>query len=1023
MVHCVRYSVGKRRAWFAGIAAAALMAASAAQAQTTYTLDIASGGLEPALLSLAAQTKQQIFFHKTVVAGRRAPAVRGELTPEQALAQMLAGSGLRARRVNPELVVVERASAQNAAPASEARGERPFGGERDATPAIRTAQADASPVTTRVEPVLVEEVKVTGTNLRGAAPASPLVVMSREELERTGQTTVADALRTLPANYGGGASDGGLAGGGDRVGRNTGYGTGLNLRGLGNGATLVLVNGRRLAGSGLFGDFADVSGIPTAAVQRVEVLLDGASAVYGSDAVGGVVNIILRTDYDGGETRVLGGIGTAGEPAQGQFSQVFGDRWNGGGFVLAYELQRRDALRSADRAFAADADLRPLGGSDQRNFNGYPANVLLPDPVTRALAPAYAVPAGQNGVGLRPSDFLPGVVNRSNQRSGLDVLPRQTLNAAYLAFDQALGEHITLSGDVRFSARRFKAHGAPFTSTFTVTRANPFYVSPIGAPSQVMNYAFLADLPNPVLSGTAETLGVTLGGTARLPRDWQAEAYASFAQSIDESRTGGVVHALYLAEALGGPDRPETAYQAAVDGYFNPFTGIPGSNATAPLAHIASGFTLNRTRDRVSTVSLQADGPLWRLPAGDLKLALGAQARRETLIQTGSNFSSTPAPVAQAGADVGRTVTAGFAELRAPLFGEGNARPGLARLELSLAVRLEHYEGIGTTTNPKAGLVWVPVDDVRLRATYGRSFRAPALREAFDAPRYTPTLFPVGAARVQALLLAGGNRDLEPETADTWTVGVDWSPARWPGLSLSLSAYDIRFKDRIDRPVQTNIVNALVDPTLSSFVTRISPATNPADRALIQSFLDSGFVSGGTGPVPAEAYAAIVDNRYVNTATLKLRGVDLSGRYRFDLGDDEVSLAAQATYVIDFKQQVTPTSPIVDRVGVINFPVRFRGRATGDWTRGPFTLGAAVNYTSRYRDLAGTRIGDLTTFDLQGRWDGARGAWRGVSVLLNLRNVFDKDPPFYDNPLGIAYDGALGDPIGRFVSLQITRAW
>jgi len=167
-----------------------------------------------------------------------------------------------------------------------------------------------------------------------------------------------------------------------------------------------------------------------------------------------------------------------------------------------------------------------------------------------------------------------------------------------------------------------------------------------------------------------------------------------------------------------------------------------------------------------------------------------------------------------------------------------------------------------------------------------------------------------------------------------------------------------------------------------------------------------------------------VDDRYVNTATLRVKGLDATAAYEFKLGDDHVALSANGAYVFSYDQQVTPTSPTADLVNVVNFPVRFRGRATADWTRGRLTLGGAVNYVSAYHDALGTRIDDQPTFDLQARLAPAdRGVMKGLSVLLNLRNVFDRDPPFYDNPVGIGYDSANGDPIGRFISLQLTRVW
>ena len=1023
MSKIVQSTSRKRRLWF-GAALAALVA-TAAQAQPSYPINVGADGLEPALLSLASQTKQQIFFPKALVAGLRAPALHGTYTPDEALTQILAGTGLRARRVSAELVIVERpVAARSPRTGGDAETDRPFVGEAQLAQADPTAPMSTTGAATAA-PTTVDELRVTGSNIRGAPPASPLLMLGRRDLERSGQVTLVDALRALPENFGGGAGEGANTTGADKVGRNGGYGTALNLRGLGNNATLVLVNGRRLAGSGAFGDFVDVSTIPTGAVERVEVLLDGASAVYGSDAVGGVVNIIMRKNFEGAETRVLGGIGTSGEPGQAQVSQLFGKRWTGGGLVFAYEFDRRDNLAGDDRSFADNADLRPLGGTDRRTNNAYPGNILLSDPVTRALVPRYAIPTGQNGVGLRPSDFLPGVVNRTNQRQGVDILPKQTLNAVYLALDQDVGDRLQLSADARYSARRFKNHSAPGVSTLTVNQANPFYVSPIGAPSEIIAYSFADELPNPTVSGVVETVATSFGGSLRLTGDWRAEAYGAFAQEIDEVRGGGIVNSLSLNEALGTiADRADTSFSTARFGYFNPFTGIPGSNSPAVLAYIGNGFTINRSRSQVSSVSLQADGSIWSLPAGAVKLAVGGQARRETLVRNGANMFFTAAPSAQAPTDVARDVTAAFAELRVPLFGPDNARPGLERLDLTLAGRVEHYQSFGTTTNPKVGVLWGPTKDLQLRASYGRSFRAPALREAFDPSAYTPAQFLQSGARLQALLLEGGNGDLKPETATSWTAGFDYRPTRWPGLTLSASVYDVRFHNRIDRPVENNLANALVDPTLSSFVTRISPATNSVDRALLDKFLSSPFLSVGSGAFPPEAYVAIVDDRYVNTATLRVKGLDATVGYEFDLGDDHVALGANGAYVFSYEQQVTPTSRAVDLVNVVNFPVRFRGRATADWTRGRLTLGGAVNYVSAYHDALGTRIDDQPTFDLQARLAPAdSGRMKGLSVLLNVRNVFDRDPPFYDNPVGIGYDSANGDPIGRFVSLQLTRVW
>jgi iron complex outermembrane receptor protein len=1011
------YRVGRRWAW---LASAAVLVAGAAQAQTTYAVSLDGGRLEPALLSLAGQTRQQIMFSKGVVAGLRAPPVKGRMTPEQALARLLAASDLRARRVNDQMIVVERAGAPEAAdggPFAGADGEGAGDGGDGAGPVVGASVSG---------PVLLDEVRVTGSHIRGTRSASPLLVLDRAALDRSGHATVAAALAALPQAFASGASEGTLTTGADRIVRNVNYGASINLRGLGPDATLILVNGRRLSGSGSFGDFADISSIPSAAVERVELLLDGASALYGADAVGGVVNIILRRDVEGADSRAYAGVGTDGEPLQVQLSQSLGRRWATGSVFLALEYQKRNALRAEDRPYTASADLRPLGGTDRRVTNSFPGNILGPDPVTGAQVPRWAIPAGQPGVGLRPSDLQAGVVNLQNPRAGIDTLPRQVLQSVFLTASQEVGSRIEVTGDLRYAFRKYAVRTAANTTTLTVNRSNPFFVSPNGSASHAIAYAFGPELGNPLNIGSAETWGASLGAKVRLFGDWQADAYLGFGQEISESDTTGLLHTLRLSEALGTiADRPDTDFNTARDGFFNPFSGTPGANRAAVLDFVGSGFSSSRIRIRSYVASSQADGTLFDLPGGPVKLAVGGQARRETLLRRGTNFATTAAPAPQISADVSRETLAAFGELRAPLVGEANARPGIAALEVSLAGRVERYDDVGTTANPKVGVLWRPFGDLTLRATYGRSFRAPALREVHDpASASSIQLSRADGTRVRVLVLGGGNPDLKPETANSWTFGADYRPAGIPGLSLGFTAFDIRFRNRIDRPVQQNTVAALTDPALASFVQDIAPATKAADRALIVGLLARPGTLASAAAFPPEAFSAIVDNRYVNTTTLRVRGLDLTAAYRFDLDGDQVGVALNGTYMADYRQQVTPTSEVRERVGIAGSPVKLRARATVDWTRERLTLGAAFNYVDRYRDVLGTRLSAQPTLDLQARLAAPeRGIAQGVAVTLNVRNVFDRGPPFYDNPVGIGYDPTNADPIGRFVALQFTRAW
>jgi iron complex outermembrane receptor protein len=1005
----------------------ALIGAGHANAEPSVAIQIPAGSLENALLAISAQTHQQVLFGRDLVAGRTAPALKGTYSAEQAI-KLVAPANIAIARAGPSVLVLRETVVQTGVTARpEVAAGRPFGVETapaaaepplSAGSVVPPATAPASASAT------VSEVQVTGSHIRGATTASPLLAISRTDLERSGQVTLADALKILPQNFGGGAADGNTNTGGDRVGRNTTFGTALNLRGLGNNATLVLIDGRRMAGSGTFGDFSDISTLPTAAVERVEVLLDGASAVYGSDAVGGVVNIIMRKDFDGAETRVLGGVGAGGEPVQTQISQTFGKRWDGGGVVLTYEYQHRDVLDGADRRFAASTDLRPLGGSDFRSAFAFPGNILAPS-TSGTLTPAFAIPVGQNGVGLTAAQLRAGVINLQNQRQGEDLLPEQSLNTVYLAAHQAVGDRLELTADVRDSVRDYRTSLGPQSANLSVTRANPFFVSPTGAASESIEYSFAGDLPNALETGSVDALSATLGGTLRLGGDWRSEAYVAYAREIDHADGRNFINSLALNETLGtAADNPATPFSTARDGFFNPFNGVAGANNQTALAFIGSGATEARSQNQVSTVSLQADGTVWQLPGGPLKLALGAQARRETLDRTGFNLLSTLTPTAIAPTHAARDVEGAFLEAQAPLVGPDNALPGIERLDLSLAGRVEHYQSIGSTANPKVGLLWAPNADLQVRATYSTSFRAPALRELNDPASLNPVLLSQGGVRVVSLELVGGNPSLRPETARSWTGGIDFKPSRWPGLTLSLTGFDVVFHNRIDRPASANIANALTDPTLTSFVRHISPSTNPADLSLITSILAGEPISTFNGVFQPTDYGAIVDTRYVNTTTLHVSGVDFTGAYTFDLGQDHFDFAANASYLFQYDQQLTPTAANVDDVNVANFPLRFRSRTTADWTRGRLTLGAAFNYLGAYHDTLGNHIGDQPTFDLQAKLAAPdHGPLQGLVVLLNVRNVFDRDPPFYNNTIGIGYDAANADPIGRFVSVQLTKTW
>lgn len=976
-------------------ALSALMLASASpvMAQTAEPVrryEIPAGPLDAALTAFARQSGVQILYPAALVAGRRSPGLSGAHAPDGALAALLRETGLAHRRSRPNVFVLY-------------------------DPAARAAIPE--------EPAELGDVVVTGSLIRGVADGpSPVVMISRDDIDRAGHATVAQALAALPQNFGGTANEGALQNGADRTATNGSFASGVNLRGLGSDATLVLINGRRMAGTGAMGDFADVSTIPTSAIARIDVLLDGASALYGADAVGGVVNIILRDDYDGAETRLRLGGTADGASDEVQLGQTLGRRWSSGSLMGTYEYYDRGALPVSARRLAGDADLRWRGGSDRRLNYAAPGNLVVFDPVAGGYVSTHAIPPGQDGTDLDPGDFLAGQTNLSNQRRGMNVLPRQTRHSLFTALRQDLGSRLELSADARYGQRRYETVSAPTATLLTVNGGHPYFASPTGAASHTIAYSFENDLPNPGIRGEAESFGGSVGARIDLTGDWTLDAYVAHASERTDNETFGALNSTFLREALGAiADNPATPYSAARDGFFNPFGG-GGVSSPAVLAFISSGWTHSQAKTGVSSANLQLDGPLFALPGGDIRLAAGLAFREETFWRRNDSFSSGLAPTTGVATDTSRQVSAVFGELRVPLFGRDNRRPGFERLELSLAARFENYEDIGETTSPKIGLVWEPTTELVVRGNYGASFRAPALRELNDAARQSPTFLPRGPQQVLSMILYGGNPDLKPEEADTWAVGADYAPQTLPGLKLGFNWFRTEFDNRIGQPTFENILTALSDPALSAFIRIVDPLNNADDRAAVQAILDLP-TTNSRDAFPATSYGAIVDARYVNAARVAVEGIDANARYAFDLGPDAFDLGLTLSYLARFDSWTTPDASPQSLRDRPNYPVGLRGRGSLGWARGPWSASASLQYVDSYRDLAGSRIGSWTTADAQIRYAPETGPFQGSAVALTVQNLFDRDPPFYDAPEGIGYDAANTSVIGRFIALQLTRTW
>ncbi len=855
---------------------------------------------------------------------------------------------------------------------------------------------------------------MTGSHIRGNEIAGVnMIVIGRDEIANSGYSTLQDVLKTLPqvgpgptAFY-------------EPTGTQTGNfngGTGLDLRGLGVGTTLVLVNGQRQASSGTRGLFTDINAIPTSAVERVEVLLDSASAIYGSDAIGGVVNVILRKGYKGAETTARYGT-YDGDASEVNLSQTLGSTWDSGNVFVGYQFERRTAIAATDRPFSQDSDQRSNGGNNFSSYYSNPANILSPT----TFQPAYAVPRNQDGTHLSASDLLPGTVNIVNTARGLDLVPEQKAHNVFLNVSQDVTDRFTIFGAGQYSERPLSRTQGQYSSLLIVPRSNAFYVNPFGnLPQAYVTYDFARDFQY-AGNGKAESTSFSVGGSAKLPRGWKLKTEGGYSREA-VSFTSNAINSVALQAALADPN-PATALNPFGDGSFtNPAT----LNSIVIQSHDGSTSEAKRA-------SLEADGELLSLPGGTVKAAIGTDWRTEALPETGTGPSRVN--------DLSRNVKAAFAEFAIPVVGRKNARPGLAALDLSLAARYERYSDFGHTTNPKAGVTWTLNPSVKFRGTWGKAFRAPPLINLDTKIFYKNTyaLLPASyidpkstlpSGRTPVLLLTGANPDLKEERAQTWSTGFDLSPPALPGFTSSIIYSEVLYKNRIAvGGTPGREFNILQDEAIWYPIIERNPS---AER--INEICSSPSFSGIASQCSTIGVGAVIDRRLRNLAYTKERSLDVHIQQTIDSSVGKFDFGLNGVYYFANERAVVDGAPRVDILDTYNNPLSLRARGTVAWHWRTFDAGAALSYQPAYDDLGGrldaanvaTRpasIGSWTTLDVG---VGTHASFlsqylKDVELRLNVVNVFNKEAPWVNTALG--YDAANSNPYGRIISAVVRTNW
>lgn len=911
-----------------------------------------------------------------------------------------------------------------------------------AVPSLAWAQDSASPAAAASAAAPDEEsdedtselddVVVTGTAIRGVAPVgSATVGISQEDIVQAPSRDASSLVARLPQASSQGAT---LTSSGGRA-------AGVNLRGLGNNATLVLFDGRRVVPQGGNAQVSDPNLVPFSAIERVEVVTDGASAIYGSDAVAGVVNYILRRNFDGLE---LSSRYTTTLYDQYAIDGVFGRTWDGGSLLVAGAYDTNDSVGRDARDYMMQ-DLRSYGGNDNR-FIG---TTVYPDDLGALIIgnTVYGLP-DTNGVRPTAAQVLPLARNPSLYDSShlYDFYTARERFALLIKARQEIAPGIDVGYTGIYNRRTNESRaGDGFERiAIRVLPTSPYYIPGLPNPTSNQTVVYNYSLNNPGTSRSQDNLEETFNHsidlTAQLPWDYRFSGLVTY----------GKTDSCNVCQAQVNTTRATVIANDPSYG-FNPY--LTGRQAAADA--LVGGFIQQYDTVLFDSVA-KIDGSLFTLPAGDVRVAVGAEFSRYKLYlkaQNTLNLTNTYQTSRFTKSD--RDVVSGFGELFVPIVGAANALPFMESLDLSLAVRYDDYSDAGTTTNPKVGLTWRVSEELLLRGSWGTSFRAPTLIESNPATLgQTNRIFisngagdpaipitNVGTGQSAVLSRTGNTAGLQPESAEIWSLGAEYSPNFIPDLRLSLTYYNVAYVDRIENLPNQNLILASpgnLDLYRDFFITAPQPGTcvngnyatyNPA---YLPWLTDPNAVFSPSTINDCSLVGIIAGGR-LNLGDVRQSGLDFAANYRHETSFGEFRFSGSFSKILNLEKSVVSGGPLFDALDTYGFQVSERGRLGVNFNRGGFDANLSANYVGPYLNnatitVAGTKLPDTdipswTTIDAGIAYEfqgGESGALDGVRASMSIQNVFDEEPPIVLSGT-TAVDLGNHNPFGRIFSFELSK--
>lgn len=859
-----------------------------------------------------------------------------------------------------------------------------------------SAFAQSAPATTAENPdktpvLELDKLTVTGSNIRMTAAdadkgALPVEIISNSRFQLTSSESVADFMRTMPAITGTMTTVGNI--------ENSNQGQNLNLRGLGANYTLVLVDGRRFAGEG---SNADVSSIPADAIESIEILKGGSSAIYGTDAVAGVINIKLKHNYVGADAVASYGNTTNKDAGVQRYALSFGQKYDKLSVTGTVEYQKHNSIFRFDRGVTASRNWVYLGGNDKRNGTYTTVQRILGLPGAAAA-----------GLIIDTAKFTPGQTSL-DPASYVQVQPDQRLTTsepeAWPAFHlsavtwgvnyQLLDKRAVVFADGFYQQQSTRFQFQPPTARVNVAANNPY--NPFGLPVTVV-YSFgprERNFSRPALDiNDKNALNNVFGVKGDVGQFSYEVAYSRFHLQNTQTEQD---------------DIDQTKAQAAVNnGAFNPF----GYWANSP--DLINALYMNSRQleqnENLDVISAKLTGTIFELPAGPLRFALGAENRKaDWKIRFDEGWRTTatlwhPPSAANVDAKRHRSIDAYFGELSVPVWRAKQSGAFLGAVDISGAERKESYSKTQDVTIPQGSLRVALLDEsIVLRGSYSESFRAPSLSN-LTTPVVTTlntisTVFdPVRGAALPFNLTTGGNPNLRPESGKNYDIGAIYTPKGLPALTLKADYYDIKIED------------VIVTPSIIDVMNGTSPVGSITRDANLFPTLNVTVSNAGV----------IQQTGYDLGATYRIKS-DRLGNFTFDLN---------GTYITKYQSVFgATTTQYLGKLSTVYGAIPKIRTVFGTlWDYNRWQAAGFLHYMSGITEpiLSTTRsVEHYTTGDIQLSYnfkDSARwgGALKGTKVTLGVENIWDEALPFIDS-LSEGWDRTNADYRGRYVYIELRK--